>query len=46
MLKWGFFEVFKKMERQQRVFLRRYLKCFLWFCFGIVSVLFAKKGFL
>ncbi len=46
MLKWGFFGVFQKMERQQRVFLRRSLKYFLWFCFEIVSVLFAKKGFL
>jgi hypothetical protein len=33
------------MERQPSVFLRRSLKYFLWFCFGIVPVLFAKKGF-
>ncbi len=45
MLKWVFFGLFKKMERQPSVFLRRSLKYFLWFCFGIVSVLIAKRAF-
>jgi hypothetical protein len=34
------------MERQQSFFSRSHLKCFLCFYFGIVPVLFAKKGFL
>jgi hypothetical protein len=34
------------MERQPSVFLRRSLKCFLWFCFVFVRVFFAKKGLL
>ena len=45
MLKWVFFRVFKKRERQQSVFLRSYLKYFLWLCFVFVRVLFTKKGF-
>jgi hypothetical protein len=44
MLKWGFFGVFKKRERQPSVFLRRSLKFFLWFCFVFVRVLFAKMA--
>jgi hypothetical protein len=34
------------MERQLSVFLRSHLKYFLWFCFGIVRVLFVKMGVL